>query len=370
MQRRLSLQAVALAPTGLLAACQGRTPLAIGFLGGLSGKFADLGTAERNAALLMIEEANAAGGVNGRPVQLIERDDGQNAQQGQQGLRELAAAGVIAVIGPATSSVATAVVPLATELGLTLISPTVTTTQLSGKDDAMLRVCADAEVYGGSAARLHAKQLGARRVATLTDLANADYTRSWVGAYAKAFGAAGGAVAASIEFSSTETPDHEALARQLLQARPDLVALACSSVDAALMLQKLRGLNAKVLIACSAWAATERTLELAGRAAEGVYFEHFFDQQDRSPAFVGFVKRYRERFDAAPGFGGLLSADATNLVLAAARAGATRDNLKRQLIGRRHPGIQDPLSIDAYGDARREAHFAVVRDGKYQATGW
>ena len=59
----------------LLVACWSSEPLRIGFVGGLSGPVADLGEAGRDGALLAVEEANAAGGVGGRSIELRMHDD-------------------------------------------------------------------------------------------------------------------------------------------------------------------------------------------------------------------------------------------------------------------------------------------------------
>ena len=64
-----------------LAACSPPEPLRIGFIGGLSGRVADLGEAGRNGAQIAVEEFNQAGGINGLPVELIVRDDGQNPEK-------------------------------------------------------------------------------------------------------------------------------------------------------------------------------------------------------------------------------------------------------------------------------------------------
>ena len=60
----------------LLVACQKPEPIRIGFVGGLSGRVADLGGAGRNGVQLALEQRNAAGGINGRSVELVVRDDG------------------------------------------------------------------------------------------------------------------------------------------------------------------------------------------------------------------------------------------------------------------------------------------------------
>ncbi len=45
------------------------------FVGGLTGRLSDLGIGGRNGVMLAVEEINNAGGISGRPVKLITKDD-------------------------------------------------------------------------------------------------------------------------------------------------------------------------------------------------------------------------------------------------------------------------------------------------------
>ena len=134
-------------------ACAPKSPIAIGFIGGLSGKFSDLGTATRNGALLAIENANDAGGVEGRKLVLFEQDDKQSSETALLAMEEFKKQGVVAVVGPSTSSIAVAVTPVANQNHLLLVAPTATTNKLSGKDDYFMRSVGDAAFYGRAAAQ-------------------------------------------------------------------------------------------------------------------------------------------------------------------------------------------------------------------------
>ena len=118
-----------------LTACAPPQPVKLGFLGGLSGRVADLGEAGRHGVLLAVDEANAAGGVNARKVELLIKDDEQQAAAAIKAIEELVAARVDAVIGPMTSSMGEAVLPVASRAGLVVVSPTVTFSLLAGRDD-------------------------------------------------------------------------------------------------------------------------------------------------------------------------------------------------------------------------------------------
>jgi branched-chain amino acid transport system substrate-binding protein len=99
-----------------------------------------VGQAGNNGVVLAVEQINRAGGIRGRQVELISRDDAQNPATAEKSARELAAAKVDAVIGPFTSGVAAAVVPVLAQSQTLAISPTLTSMAFYGKDDNLVRI--------------------------------------------------------------------------------------------------------------------------------------------------------------------------------------------------------------------------------------
>jgi branched-chain amino acid transport system substrate-binding protein len=61
--------------------CGPSEPIRIGFVGGMSGRIADLGIAGRDAAQLAVEWRNEDGGIHGRRVQVIIKDDEQKPEK-------------------------------------------------------------------------------------------------------------------------------------------------------------------------------------------------------------------------------------------------------------------------------------------------
>lgn len=349
-----------------LSACSPGTPIAVGYIGGLSGKFADLGTASRNGALLAIEQTNDAGGVRGRKLHLVEVDDRQNNEAALQAMEELVRQQVVAVIGPSTSSVAMAVTPYANDHQLVLVSPTGTTSKLTGKDDYFFRAVGEASFYGAHAARFYAEKFKVRSAALILDMANADYTESWGDAFAAEFQRVGGKVSVFERFKSTENPNHAEIARKLLASKPDMVVTVASSVDAALIAQRVRGLNPTVRLVGASWASTERLIELGGAAVEGMLFEQYFDRFDTSPKYQAFAQAYRERFKAEPGYAALLAFDSARMVVAALLKTDQRQEIKPALLQiRDFDGVQDPVRIDDFGDVQRRVHYGEVRNGHF-----
>ena len=63
----------------ILFSCKPSEPIRIGFVAGTSGRVADMGIAGRDAAQLAVDQRNNAGGILGRKVQLIIKNDEQQS---------------------------------------------------------------------------------------------------------------------------------------------------------------------------------------------------------------------------------------------------------------------------------------------------
>ncbi len=88
VKRQLSaLLGAAIVALGL-AACGPPEPIRIGLIAGLSDRGSDFGESVRNGVILAVEQQNQAGGIKGRKIELIVRDDGQNPEQAGKAARE------------------------------------------------------------------------------------------------------------------------------------------------------------------------------------------------------------------------------------------------------------------------------------------
>lgn len=349
----------------LLNSCE-REPIRIGFIGGISGRVADLGVGGRNGALLAIEERNRRGGINGRQVELIIRDDQQDSRTAAMATSELLEQKVEAIIGPMTSSMALTIVPIINKARLATVSPTVTTTELSGKDDYFLRVLPDTSTYAPKSALFHLAKPGLRKAAIVYDTGNSSYTVSWMNGFRKTFETNGGEIVATSSFKSGDNVAFSPIARTILSHRPDIVVLIANSVDSALLCQQIRKLDHQVVISVSEWGSTERFLELGGSAVEGVYFAQFIDHSDRSPRYLNFLKAYRTRFGQEPGFSGLAGYDAANVVLDALSKRKKGTSLKATILAEKvFQGVQRKIAINGFGDADTTTFITAVKNGRF-----
>src|SRR5215210_4403598 len=143
-----------------LCACNlSREPIRIGLAGSLSDP---VGLPMKRAAELAVEEINAQGGVNGRPLELIERDDYADPDSAVFVASDLYDAGVSAVIGHLFSSTTIAASPVYNggDDPVAAISPSSSSPEVSDAGDYTFRICPSDLAHGTALAhwvrdRLH-----------------------------------------------------------------------------------------------------------------------------------------------------------------------------------------------------------------------
>lgn len=104
---------------GALAA---EEPIKVGLVAALTGQSAKSGEALTRGLTIAIDEINAAGGVKGRPLALVRRDDESNPSKGMLAARELIQREKVAVLfGGLDTPVSLAIVPLANQLKMPFV---------------------------------------------------------------------------------------------------------------------------------------------------------------------------------------------------------------------------------------------------------
>lgn len=364
-----------LTPVGLLSwitvfflvSCTGKEPIRMGFVAQLTGVQAELGVQERNGVQMALEEINAAGGVAGRPIELIVRDDLGTPEGAQAADRELIEAGVVAIIGHATSAQTIAGLAVTNPARVVMLSPTASTPELSGLDDYFFRL-----IYS-LVDRAHALAqhiyLGRQitRIAVIYDADNTAYSKPYADAFAGQYQSLGGKLVAEADFSSKAQPDFTPLVAQLRASNPDGLLIIASDIDTALIAQRIRLMDWPLPLFTSAWAQTETLINNGGQAVEGLEIEIANASNDQSPDYVAFKGRYQARFGQSPSFGATSGYEAAQVVAAALlKTGGKADGLAQALVGiKDFKGLSDTFSFDRNGDVSRPFHLGAIRDGNY-----
>lgn len=354
---------------GLLAVSCAREPepIKVGFVGGLTGRTSDLGISARNGVVLAVEEQNAAGGVAGRPIVLITKDDQQDPRLALKVDQELIEEGVVAIIGHLTSQMSMEAVPLVNQHKILMLSPTTSTNQLTGQDDYFVRVIVSAAEAVRHLARYAYQNLRLQRVVVAFDTSNRSFTEEYFTVFRSTFEAMGGGQIIPVEFESGGSIGFGDLAERILAADPAGIVIAANALDTAILCQQIRQRNAAVRLLASGWAYTADFLQHGGPAVEGVVFPQWYDPQSASPAFKAFAARYETRYGNFPNFASMFGYDAGKVLIEALQTSQDPTRLKALILERGvFQGLQGEIRIDRFGDASRQFYLFVVRNGKFE----
>ena len=345
--------------------CTDKKPIKIGYLGSITGKHSDLGVAARDAAMLAVEQCNSRGGINGRTLELVVRDDTLDPKVAEQMATELVTERVSAIVGPVASSMAKAALPVINTAGVVMVSPTCSSNELSGKDDYFFRVMEPNSKFAVHLAE-SALKLGVKKLAVIYDTNNRPYTVDIYQLFREAFVKGGGSITSEVTFDSSKKPSLEPLIGQLAVNRADGVMMLANSVDSIIIAQQIRKEGAQAPIFSGACGIAQRDLlQLAGKSSEGLIFTLPVNSQSATRAYVEFKEAFGKRFNYQPTFTAVLAYDATQLVLTALKKEADAKTLRQTIKSiSRFDGLQGAIKLDEFGDPNRNLFVLRYRNGR------
>jgi branched-chain amino acid transport system substrate-binding protein len=95
----------------------------IGAIFAITGPAANLGAPEAKTATMMVDKLNAAGGIDGRKIELIVKDSGASAEKAVSFAKQLIEEeNVLAIVGPSTSGETMQIKPICEEAKMILVS--------------------------------------------------------------------------------------------------------------------------------------------------------------------------------------------------------------------------------------------------------
>jgi branched-chain amino acid transport system substrate-binding protein len=334
-----------------------------------------VGVPMKRAAELAVDEINAAGGINGRPIQLIQRDDYADPDSAVFVATDLYDAGVSAVIGHLFSGTTLAAAPVYNggPEPVAAISPSSSSPDVSTAGDYTFRICPSDLAHGAALARWAHDTLGLERGAVL--YLNDQYGRGVRQTFVRDFSRRGGTLVA-IDPYLGETPEVGPYLDRLAKVgRVDFLMVAGNRGEAEEILRQARGrgLNMPVL-----GGDGLEGIEEAGAIADGVYLSSAYLPTIATPANKAFLQAYRKKFPGAglPNQPAAATYDAVYLLRnVIAKAGPKREDVRRALakVGSGSPafrGVTGTVAFDMRGDVPNQAvYIGVVRDGRVGLAG-
>ncbi len=339
----------------------------VGFVGSISGRMADLGVGGRDGVILATEEINRAGGITGRQIDLLIRDDQHDPTVAAQVDQELIDQGVVALIGHMTSTMTLIGASIANRSQVLLFSPTASTTALSNQEDWVFRLYPDSRQENVRLADLAYNRLNLRKMILVRDDQNRAYTQDYGDWFASEFSRRGGQIVTDLHFTSSRKFPFSELAERIASAPGDGILLLCNAVDTALLTQKLRqrGVNHPILV--SEWSTTEELISLGGEATEGLMLIQSVIPLGNSPREKHFRDQFLERFGYPPDFSAIKAYDAAHILFTALKKDPNPRKLRETIVGIQYfQGVQTRYRLTPTGDAEQKLFVMEIHKGHYR----
>ena len=327
------------------------------------------------AAELAVAEINARGGVEGRPLELVQRDDYGDPDSAVFVATDLYEAGVSAVIGHLFSGMTLAAAPVYNGGAdpVAAISPSSSSPEISTAGDYTFRICPSDLAHGAALARWVHDTLRIERGAVL--YLNDQYGRGVRQTFVRDFIRRGGTLQ-SIDPYLGDTPSVGPYLDRLSKIGGTgflLVAGNRGEAEEILVEARRRGLMMPVL-----GGDGLEGIEAAGSLAEGVYLSSAYLPTIGTSLNKAFIKAYRRKFPSAglPNQPAAATYDAVYLLRdVLGRAGPKRDAVRRELarVGTAAPafrGVTGTVAFDSRGDVPNQpVYIGVVQDGAVRLAG-
>jgi len=337
-------------------------PIRIGFIADFDS---ELGVAGRNGTLLAIEEVNAAGGINGRQVELLSQNSRGDKQLAWRGVETLIAEEVHAIVGHMTSEMSYSTHDLLNRSDVIMISPTTATDLLSDQDDNFLRIYPTVATTSAKMAH-YVFRRGVERFAILYDQTNYAFSKNWVDSFSRDLAALGGSVEEVVPFNGRSLQSsYLGLVKQVNEASVDGVLIVANPLSTALISQQFAKVSSKAHLYATEWSYSPSLLTYGGGNIQDLTLIQTYLPEAMDPRSVAVKEKLQEKFKQEAWFGSVHAYDATRLLLAALQRNDQGSALKKTLLDFGvFEGVQSPIKVDAMGDADRISFVRKISEGK------
>jgi len=341
-------------------------PIVIGAVLPLTGYGAVFGASALNSMRLAVDEANAAGGALGRPLELRARDDMGDTTEGAAAFRaSIEIDGAIAIAGTLMSKISLAGAPICQAAGVPMVTPTSTNPAVTTVGDYIFRACFVDPYQGYLAASFARKALRARTAACVYD-DGFEYSSAIAATFADVFSALGGTVLANAGYATGRNDFRELLAR-IVAADPDFIMLPVYDFDAAQIAIQARELGYDgAFVGVDGWDSPELS-SYAGNALEGAYFMNHWIPGASSKTSADFALAFRNRYGREPDVFAALGYDSVRIVIEGIRkAGSTEGAAIRDAIASTEFELATgTLRYEGSGDPVKSGVAVRIEDGAF-----
>ena len=338
----------------------------VGILGPMTGPGSLMGQGQRDGAILAIEKFNAAGGYKGRKIGYIIMDDQAQPTLGVNAAKKLVYKDeVLAVIGTPNSPVCLATMKITQEAKTPQIMFGVAAKITEMGNYWLIRITPSDQVMASNYVTFVVKDRKMKKIAIFHD--STDYGkggRDGLEAKMKQMGMK----PTLVESFNVGDKDFSAQLNKIKNENVDGVFLWGLYVEGAQILTQAKQLGLTMPFMASSGVNQGAFMQLAGKAAEGLYVVTYFSLDNPAKSVQDFIKEFKKRFDYDPNPVAATAFDGTNLLLnAIKKVGVDRKKIMDELRSvKGYKGVAGLMQTDKVGQTGQSSIIMQVKDGKFK----
>lgn len=346
-----------------------RDTILIGSLFANSGAYTAYGQPQTNAVQLAVEEINAAGGVNGKQLELVEYDySSEETEASSLAIRLATEDQVSLIIGPDTSGSSLAALQQASQYNIPLLSPSASlddfTVDSSGEVvDTAWRVAYSDSYQGEALAQFAVEEFGATKAAILGDNSS-DYAVGLVTTFEESFP---GEVVITENFTADET-DFSAVLTNIAGTDFDILFVPGYYEQAGPIIKQAREMGITQPILGPDGFGNSQLYELAGTTnLNDVFYTTQFSSLSEEEHVQNFLTNYEEKFGQSADMFSAMAYDATYVAKEAfERAGSAAPSAVNAELGKTSGfvGVTGTFSFDELHNPIKSVTIVEVQNGK------
>ena len=345
--KKVSLLMVVALLVSLLGCTTQTATFKIGALGPLTGESSIGGLDEKDGKTLAVEDFNKAGGWNGQKAELVFEDDAsQPSQSASAAMKLINTDKVVAIVGAHNSSCTLAVMEIAANSKIPMITPGSSSPAVTSSGNAWITRSFPPDPQQAFAVVRYAKEkLGAKKLGII--YVNDDFG---VGGLKSVTNAAEklGVTLVSESFMG-EDKDMRSPITKLRDAGVDGLVIWSQYLPGSLIMKQAREMGWNVQFYGASGIIHNKTWELSSGYYVGTINAVPFIPNVDDAKKQEWVKRYEERFNKKPSQNSARAYDATTMLLNAIKAANSLDPVKINDALRNtknYDGLQGKISID------------------------
>jgi len=271
-----------------------------GVAGAHSGDLASYGLPSVNAAELVIEKVNAAGGINGKMVELLVEDDVCKPEVATNTATKLVSDGVDVVLGHICSGATKAALPIYKNAGVLVMSPSATNPGLtqSGDYPNFFRTIAPDDAQAEIDVQFALNTLGYTKIAVIHD--KGDYGKGFA-EFAKLYlEESGKAEVVLFEGVTPGAVDYSAIVSKIKRSGAEAVMFGGYHPEASKIISMMRKKRLKIDFISDDGVKDNTFIKVAGKNAEGAYASGPQDTTS-NPLSIEAVEAHKKKYGSDPG---------------------------------------------------------------------